>query len=287
MKRTKKILLLFILAVLSLLPLISCDDSLSEDIIPEKGPKIIAHRGFWTIDGENNYENTIKALEEAYKGKFYGSEFDVHITKDGLLVIHHDQMIDGIDIQKNDYSAIKDLILPNGEKIPTLEEYLVKGISLWNSGLKTKLILEIKDHKENNISVAKKVYEKVKELKVPDEAIEYISFSQVVCTTLRNLDSKIIISFLASASSTSETPMSAAEIIEHKFSGMDYSMGLWKKNLSWIEEAKKDHLITNVWTVNNENDMQEMIDLGMDCITTNYPDILEQLIKNNNQVKIK
>ena len=36
----------------------------------------------------------------------------------------------------------------------------------------------------------------------------------------------------------------------------------------------------NVWTVNDEETIKEMIDLGVDCITTNEPYLVRQLLGN-------
>ena len=34
----------------------------------------------------------------------------------------------------------------------------------------------------------------------------------------------------------------------------------------------------NVWTVNKKEDIQKMIDLGVDCITTNEPLLVRELL---------
>lgn len=52
--------------------------------------QIIAHRGYWNTQPKTS-ENSIKALENAQRLKIYGSEFDVRMTKDGILVINHDE----------------------------------------------------------------------------------------------------------------------------------------------------------------------------------------------------
>ena len=52
--------------------------------------QIIAHRGFWQTQPTTT-ENSLKSLENAQKLKLYGSEFDVRMTKDGVLVINHDE----------------------------------------------------------------------------------------------------------------------------------------------------------------------------------------------------
>ena len=52
--------------------------------------KNIAHRGF-----SGRYpENTMLAFEKALEAGAEGIEFDVHLTKDGQLVIIHDELLD-------------------------------------------------------------------------------------------------------------------------------------------------------------------------------------------------
>ena len=55
-------------------------------------PLAIAHRGYHV----KYYENTKEAFIEASKGNFYGIETDIHLTKDGVWVTHHnDDVISG------------------------------------------------------------------------------------------------------------------------------------------------------------------------------------------------
>ena len=84
--------------------------------------KVIAHRGYWKTEG--SAQNSIRSLERASEIGAYGSEFDVHLTADNVLVIFHDNDIQGKHIQSCTYDELKDLQLSNGEKLPTLEQYL-------------------------------------------------------------------------------------------------------------------------------------------------------------------
>lgn len=103
--------------------------------------KVIAHRGYWKCGG--SAQNSIASLTKAAEAKVYGSEFDVQLTKDKEIVVNHDDSIQGICIFDTPFAELKDLKLSNGEKLSTLDDYLVAGKKLTG----TQLILEIKPHR--------------------------------------------------------------------------------------------------------------------------------------------
>ena len=88
---------------------------------------IIAHRG--VHNNKEFPENSMIAFRKALD-KEYAIEFDIEITKDGVLVIHHDDNVKRLtEIDKNiedmDYSEVKELrLLDTDEKIPTFKEVL-------------------------------------------------------------------------------------------------------------------------------------------------------------------
>jgi glycerophosphoryl diester phosphodiesterase len=107
----------------------------------DKSIMVIAHRGDW----RNAPENSIKAIENAITMGVDIVEIDVQKTKDGQLIIMHDETVDRTTNAKGfikDYTldSLKMLFLKNGlgrvtkHKIPTLEEALiaVKGKVLVN-----------------------------------------------------------------------------------------------------------------------------------------------------------
>ena len=114
--------------------------------------QVIAHRGAWK---KNNFpQNSIASLNEAVKLGCYGSEFDVWMTADNVLVVNHDPEFQGLTIEKVNYADLLTKSMSNGEKIPTLEAYLFAG----KKQKTTKLILEIKPSlisKERGIEVTK------------------------------------------------------------------------------------------------------------------------------------
>jgi len=66
--------------------------------------KAIAHRGVW----KNSHlpQNSIASLKAAHDLKLFGSEFDVHLTKDNILVVNHDNDFYGIDIATATYTEL-------------------------------------------------------------------------------------------------------------------------------------------------------------------------------------
>ena len=47
----------------------------------------------------------------------------------------------------------------------------------------------------------------------------------------------------------------------------------FKKNPGWISSAKKNNILLNAWTVNEEKDMKWLLENKFDFITTNEPEL--------------
>ena len=139
---------------------------------------IVAHRGYWDCAG--SAQNSITSLKLADKIGCYGSEFDVHLTKDNVIVVHHDPNVGKIDIQTSDFKALKKERLRNGEKIPTLEQYLDAA-----KDLKCKLVLEIKKQKvqSHEDSLVRQTVDMVKAKGLLNRMV-WISFSGKACELL-------------------------------------------------------------------------------------------------------
>jgi len=228
--------------------------------------KVIAHRGYW--DCEGSAQNSITSLQKAQELSIYGSEFDVWMTSDGVLVVNHDTHIEGLKIEDTPFAQLKDLQLKNGEKLPTLEAYLKQGRKDKN----TRLILELKPHsdkdKEDKATVA--VVKMVEKAGVKKQT-EYISFSLNICKELVRIDPKAVVAYL-------NGDLSPQELKSLKINGIDYNLKVLQKNKHWIDEAHKLKLTVNVWTVNDDADIQEMIDAGVDYITTDRPTVAKALL---------
>ncbi len=84
-------------------------------------PSVIAHRGASGYE----YENSLAAFRRAVMLDADGVELDVHASRDGRLVVHHDPALPGLGpISGLDLAAIREARLPNGEPVPLLADVL-------------------------------------------------------------------------------------------------------------------------------------------------------------------
>lgn len=112
-----------------------------------------AHRG---LHGKGIPENSLAAFSLAVE-RGYGAELDVHLSKDGRLVVMHDESLQrtaGVDKNIADCTAadLAELRLEHtNERIPYLEEVL----PLFEG--KTPLIIELKPFRKNHAALSKAV----------------------------------------------------------------------------------------------------------------------------------
>ncbi len=236
--------------------------------------KVIAHRGYW--DTKGSAQNSIKSLNEACRIGCYGSECDVWLTKDGVTVVTHDHIIVNNEtgekyiIEETPYDVIKNIKLSNGETLSTFPSYIESA----KKCKKTKLIIELKSQgntpEEHQKALAEKVVQMVNKAGMK-KRVEYIAFSLYMTKAIISLDSKAKVAYL-------NGDLTPAQLAEIGCSGLDYNLNTLRKNTNWLDEAKKLGLTVNVWTVNNPEDMRYFIEQGADFITTDKPEILQQLI---------
>jgi len=93
-------------------------------------PQSIAHRGA----SGHEHENSRSAFRKARQSGADGVELDVHATRDGAIVVHHDAAIAGAGrIADLTLDRVQQSLLPNGETVPQLSEVLplMRGLDVW------------------------------------------------------------------------------------------------------------------------------------------------------------
>jgi glycerophosphoryl diester phosphodiesterase len=231
--------------------------------------EVIAHRGFHAKQGANSANNTISSLQHAQDLGVYGSEVDINETKDGKLVAVHGPKHRDYVVQNTDFAVLRATPVINGEKLPTLEEYLLQA----KTNTKTKLIIEIKSHDtpERETRVVKKILAEVKRLKMTKH-VEYIAFSKHVCDeVVKYAPKKTKIAYL-------NGDLTPQQCKDNGYTGIDYNIGVMQKNPEWIKQSQALGLTVNVWTVNDTERIQWCIDQKVDYITTDNPEEVKRLL---------
>lgn len=233
--------------------------------------KVIAHRGAWK---KNNLpQNSIAALKQAITLNCTGSEFDVRMTSDNILIVTHDADYNNLIIEENTYADLAKHKLSNGEILPTFKQYLLAGMQ---DNTSTGLVCEIKPSKikGRNVLIAGKVLEIVKELNAESFILSYISFSYEILNKIKELDSNAKTQYLDG----SKTP---AVLKNDGITGLDYAVFKLKNKPEWIESAKKLDLVLNAWTANSNDDIDWLLANDFNFITTDEPELLFERIKQS------
>ncbi len=236
--------------------------------------KIFAHRGY-----SGKYpENTMIAFKKALECGVDGIELDVQLTKDGEVVIIHDETIDRTttgkgfvvdytyeELEKFDASfKFKDL---GFNKIPTLREYfqLVKDYDIVTN-------VELKTGINEYLGIEEKVWELIKEYNLEKKVI-ISSFNHFSVMRMKKIAPQLKYGFL------SEDWIIDAGKYTHSHGVQCYHPRFNNLVPDVIKELKKYNLEINTWTVNLEEDMRYLYSNNIDVIITNYPELAQE-IKN-------
>ncbi len=243
--------------------------------------QIIAHRGA----SKKAPQNTLSAFRLAREMKCDGFEFDLHLTKDGYVVICHNYDIDETSngsglIREMNYEKLRSYDFGSyfnesfrGEKIPSLDEVLEisKGLDI--------LDIEIKPPLDENLEIVEKTLMHVEKSGLIDKLL-VSSFSDEVLLEVKRLRKSVPTGLLYDPNS---------EIIDKIFDNpFRFAKGLGCDALhpvyfyvdeDYIQEAHENGLTVNAWTCNRENVINTLIEFDCDGIITDVPDLAFRLNK--------
>lgn len=237
----------------------------------EKKFYVIGHRGACAYAPENTVHSFDKALEIGVDGL----ETDIQETKDGVLVLFHDNILDR---KSNLKGAVKDYTLDElmqadfgwwfsgefaGEHIVRLDEFLLRY------GKKVHLSLEIKSR-----GIEEKLLEEITRAGLDIEDYMVTSFDLNSLLQIRKLDHAISVGYLISDCSRK----SVNACLEHGFNCIcPHSETVSRENVKY---AHSKELFVRAWGVGNTDLMKQVYDAGADGMTADFPDKLNQYIAN-------
>ena len=237
--------------------------------------KIFAHRG----SKGTHPENTLASFKEAVRVGSDGIELDVHLTKDGQLVVIHDETVDRTtngtgEIRTLTLAEIKELDAGSwfhnkyaGEKIPTLEEVL---LLLTELGFNGQLNIELK----TDVIQYKGLVEKCLALQSAKDwpfAIVYSSFNPYTLVELKEANPSQEIGLLFESKEWADK---GDAMLEKESYHPDLKL------LDWAVEWNRNQLPLRVWTVNEDTDINRCFELLIEAIFTDYPEKALQLKEN-------
>jgi glycerophosphoryl diester phosphodiesterase len=158
---------------------------------------------------------------------------------------------------------------PNGEAIPTLEEYL----RVFLESRLARLVVEIKPSQispQRSLQLAENVVVKVRELSA-ENRVDYISFDDAVLQKILALDASARVAYLGG----DQTP---EQLQAAGFTGADYHYLVLRAHPDWIPQLRARGLTLNAWTVNLAQTMHWLVYEGADFITTDEPELLQEII---------
>ena len=225
---------------------------------------IIAHRGA----SGSAPENTLPSFAKAIALGISSVEFDVHTTKDGSLVIIHDETLyrttngNGL-VAKKTLDELKTLDAGEGQKIPTLQEVL----NLFDKKTNKKTIINIELKGKNTAALlAKIITSYVKTRKLSYDNFFISSFDHQQLTDFKALLPQVKLGVLIK----NDILFSWEEILKLK----PYSINQDMRAIT-TEFVKKSHshgIKVFAYTVNELSNMIKMQDLEVDGIFSDYPE---------------
>lgn len=239
-------------------------------------PIVFAHRGA----SAHAPENTLAAFELALRQGADAVELDVKLTRDQQPVVIHDQTVDRTT---DGTGRVKDLTLAElrsldagshfdiayqGEPVPTLEEVL-KAI-----GQLTVVNIELTNYQTPNDVLPEKVAALVKRHKLARRVI-FSSFNLNTLRRIHRLLPEVPLGFLADAGARGAWKRSWIGRVLIRYQALHPCYKDVNPHL--LATCKRLDRLVFTYTVNEEDDMHRMFELGVDGIFTDDPPLALQV----------
>ena len=225
--------------------------------------KMVAHMGAKGLETEN----TVAAYVASANRSYYGIETDVHITKDKKVIAIHDEnakRVSGVDIlvEESNFDDLRKIRLfdNNGNVredlcMPSLEDY----ISVCKRYGKIA-VLELKNRMADEDVYM--IYVIIESMGYNDSTV-YISFSIENLHAIRKKNPTQTVQYLIGKN----VPEDLVDTLkEYKYDLDIYSEAITKELL---DACHAIGALVNVWTVDKVEKAEELVDMGIDFITTN------------------
>ncbi|MFE5029004.1 glycerophosphodiester phosphodiesterase [Streptomyces sp. NPDC056656] len=214
----------------------------------------IGHRGVMGVEPEN----TLRSFVAAQDAGLDLIELDLHLSKDGALVVMHDADVDRTTdgrgpIADKTLAELRALDAGRGERVPVFEEVL--------DAVSKPLQAEIKD-----VAAARALAEVMLRRDLVSR-VEVISFHDEAVAEIARLVPGVRTALVASRYGTDVVDRATA------VGATSLVLNIRRLTQEIVERARKADLRIIGWVVNTQDDLRLVRALGLDGATTDYPEI--------------
>jgi glycerophosphoryl diester phosphodiesterase len=219
---------------------------------------VVAHRGASAYE----VENSLAAFRMARDMGADGVELDVHVTVDGVPIVHHDPVAFARPIAAVTHGELLGFRLANGEAIPPLAE------ALEAVGADFEVFVEVKDLPPEHDAALLAVLDAG-----PDPSRYRVhSFDHRIIRRLRAVRPALPCGVLAVARPVRPLVLlddADAEVLWQQESLLDAQL------VAQVHERQRRVF---AWTVDDPERMQHLLDLGVDALCSNTPDVARSVV---------
>ncbi|MDN3262431.1 glycerophosphodiester phosphodiesterase family protein [Streptomyces sp. CSDS2] len=214
----------------------------------------IGHRGVMGVEPEN----TLRSFVAAQRAGLDLIELDLHLSKDGALVVMHDAEVDRTTdgsgpVAEKTLAELRALDAGRGERVPVFEEVL--------EAVRAPLQAEIKD-----LAAARALAE-VMRARDLTARVEVSSFHDEAITEIARLVPGVRTALVASRYGTEVVDRAVAA------GAATVCLNIRRLTLEIVEHARASGLRILGWVVNTQEHLRLVRALELDGATTDYPEI--------------
>ncbi|WP_327426774.1 glycerophosphodiester phosphodiesterase [Streptomyces sp. NBC_01236] len=214
----------------------------------------IGHRGVMGVEPEN----TLRSFVAAQNAGLDLIELDLHLSKDGALVVMHDAEVDRTTdgsgpIAEKTLAELRALDAGRGERVPVFDEVL--------DAVKAPLQAEIKD-----LAAARALAEVMHRRDLVGR-VEVSSFHDEAIAEVARLVPGVRTALIASRY--------GIDVVDRavEAGAATVCLNIRRLTLEIVEQARKADLRIIGWVVNTQDQLRLVRALGLDGATTDYPEI--------------
>ena len=289
-------------------------ENITNPYITEEKALVSAHRSGKNIAPENTMAAFINCIEsENFNVDIY--EFDLHITKDGKLILLHDKTLDrttnsaeyfgeeDIKPAEKTYAELRELNF--GENFENAEgEYPYRGLrgddipdelravlledvlNYLESNGEFQYIIEIKDSGENGKKACDELYRILKEKELLEDVVFGTFNSDVTAYADKNYPDMLrsasileVVAFylLASYGIDVDSDFFKYEALQIP---TGYDGVLYLDSYRIINYAHRHNIAVQYWTINEVEEVEYLNSIGADCIMSDSPDMAYDVINS-------